>query len=103
MILNRSFIYIYRIEPPKPTLVGLPGATLSSMREKCRLVVLYTCEKFRENIMKRIRFVERTRVCVRNGYVQCSKGNNSKSRQTRVTIHVFCTLSNCALHWWEVL
>ena len=28
--------------------------------------------------------------------VQCSNGNNSKSRQTRVTVPVFCTLSHGA-------
>ena len=31
----------------------------------------------------------RTRVHGRNGYVQCSKGNNSQNRQTRVMFHVF--------------
>ena len=52
--------------------------------------------KFRENITNRIRAMEQTRVRGRNGYVQCSKGNNSISRQTRVTVHVFCTLSHGA-------
>ena len=66
-------------------------------------IVFYICVKFRENIRKNIRVMERTRVEGRNGYVQCSKGNNSKSRQTRVTVHVFCTLSHHALQWCEVL
>ena len=35
--------------------------------------------KFHENIM-----------CM----VECSKGNNSKSRKTRVTVHVFCMSSH---------
>ena len=43
----------------------------------------------------------------RNGYVKCSKGNDSKSRQTRVMVHVFCTSSHSALHlcevWWKYL
>ena len=41
----------------------------------------------------------------RNGYmyVQCSMGNNSKSRQTRVTVHVFCKSSHRALHLCEFL
>ena len=33
---------------------------------------------------------------------QCSKSSKSKSRQTRVTIHVFCMLSHGALHLCEV-
>ena len=43
----------------------------------------------------------------RNGYVQPSKGNNFKSRQTKVTVNVFCTLSHSASHlcevWWKYL
>ena len=62
------------------------------------LMVLYICVKFCENITHGIRVMERTRVHSRNGYVQCSKGNNSISRQTRVTLHVFCTSSHGALH-----
>ena len=34
--------------------------------------------------------------------VQCIKDNNSKSRQTRVTVHVFCMLSHSASHLCEV-
>ena len=34
----------------------------------------------------------------KNGYIQCSKDNNSKSRQPIVMVHVFCT----ALHLCEV-
>ena len=37
----------------------------------------------------------------RNGYFQyllCSKGRNSKSRLTRVTVFMFCMLSHGALH-----
>ena len=67
-----------------------------------RLMVQNICFKFRENIMNGIRVMERTRVHGSNGYVQCSKGNNSVIRQTRVMVHVFCTLSYSALHWCEV-
>ena len=45
----------------------------------------------------------RTQVHGRNCYVQCSKGNNSKSRQTRVTDYVFCKSSHSTLHLCEVL
>ena len=61
-----------------------------------RLMVFYICVKFHEIIKNCIRVMERTRVHGRNCYVQCSKGNNSKSRQIRVTVHVFCTLSHGA-------
>ena len=36
-------------------------------------------------------------------YVQCSKGNISKSKQTRVMVHVFCMSSYGALLLCEVL
>ena len=45
------------------------------------LIVLYICVKFRENITNGIRVMEQTQIHGRNGYVQLSKGNNSKSRQ----------------------
>ena len=35
--------------------------------------------------------------------VQCSKGNNSKIRQTRVMVHMFCMSSHGALYLCEVL
>ena len=57
------------------------------------LMMLYICVKFFENITNGIRVMEQTRVHGRNGYVQCSKGNNSVSRQTRVMVHVFCICS----------
>ena len=41
---------------------------------------------------------EGTQVPGSNGYVQFPKGNNSKSRQTRVTVHKFCMLSHEALN-----
>ena len=63
--------------------------------------VLYICVKFRENITNGIRVMELKR---RIGYVQCSKGNNSKSRQTAVMVHVFCMSSDGALHFvWSFL
>ena len=42
------------------------------------LMVLYICEKFHNNISNGYQLTERTWVQGRNGYVQCSKGNNSK-------------------------
>ena len=67
-----------------------------------RLMVLYICVKLRENITNSFRVMEQTRVHGRNGYVQCSKGNNSKSRQKRVMVCMFYTSSPGALHLCEV-
>ena len=55
--------------------VGKPE--LRFMCSARRLIVLYICMKFRENISNGFKLTERTRVHGRNGYVQCSKGNNS--------------------------
>ena len=66
------------------------------------LIVLYICVKFHENICNGFQLTKRTRVHGRNGYVQCSKGNNSKSRQNRVTVHVFCMMSHSASRLLEV-
>ena len=66
---------------------------LRFMNSARRLMVLYICVKFCENIKNGIRLMERTRVHGRNGYVQFLKSNNSVRRQTRVTIHVVCTSS----------
>ena len=68
----------------------------------CCMMVLYICMKLRENITNGIRVMERTRVHGRNGWFQYSKGNNSKSRKSKPMAHVFCTLSDGALHWCEV-
>ena len=56
---------------------------LQFMRSAHPLIMLYTCAKFHKNITNGIRVMEQTRVHGRNGYVKCSKGNNSVSRQTR--------------------
>ena len=42
--------------------------------------------KISQTILK----IERTHVYGGNGHFQYSKGNNSKSRKTRVTVHVLC-------------
>ena len=80
--------------------VGKPE--LWFMCSACCPIVLYIYVKFKENITNGKRVIERTRVHGRNGYVQCSKGNNYGSKQTRVMVHVFCTLSYGALHFCEV-
>ena len=62
------------------------------------LIVLFICVRFYENISNNVQLTKRIRVHGGNGYVQCSKGNNSKNRQTIVTDYVFCILSYGALH-----
>ena len=56
------------------------------MCSACRLIVLYICVKFQENTTNWISVMERTWVHGRNGCVKCSRGNNSKSRQTKLSI-----------------
>ena len=41
-----------------------------------------------ENISKGFQLTEQSHVQGRNSYVQCSKGNNYQSRQTKVMVHV---------------
>ena len=65
---------------------------------------LHLCE-VSSKYLNGFQLTEWTRGHSRNGYFQyllCSKGCNWKSRLTRVTFYVFCTLSHGALHLWEV-
>ena len=64
-------------------------------------MVLYICEKFHNNISKGFQLTggwgrggggRGPQVHGRNGYVQCSKDKNSKSRKTRVTIPAGCLI-----------
>ena len=50
--------------------------------------------KFHEDTLNGFKFTERTRFCLRNCYLQSSKGYNSKGTSTRVMILAFCTSSN---------
>ena len=97
-MVEMVMLNVQRIITPK---VGNPEPRL--MCSAHCLIVLNICVKFGENVMNSIGVMERTRVHGRNGYVQCSKGNNSISRQARIIVHVFCTLSHGVLHWCEVL
>ena len=65
-------------------------------------MVLYICEKFHENTSNGFQLTEWTQVHARNVYVQCSKVNNSKSRQTRVKVQELCSSSHQALNFWCV-
>ena len=52
------------------------------------------CVKFHEDTLNGLKVTERTRFCLRNCYLQSSKGHNSKSINTRVMVLAFCTSSN---------
>ena len=55
-------------------------------------MVLYICERFHENILNSFQLTERTGVHGEIDYVQCSKGNNSKSRQSE--LRFMCSASH---------
>ena len=96
-MVEMAMFNIQRAITPK---IGKPA--LRFMCSAHRLIVIYICLEFRENVLYGFQLIERTQVQGTNGYVLCSKGNNSKSRQTRVTVHVFCTLPHSALLLCEV-
>ena len=62
---------------------------LRFLRSALRLMLLYICVKFHENISNGFGVTERTRFCLRNCYLQSSKGHNSKSINTRVMVLAF--------------
>ena len=63
----------------------------------------HLCEISWKYLKRFFLFTKQTRVHGGNGYVQCSMGNNSKSRQTRVLLHMFCILPHGTLYLCEVL
>ena len=52
------------------------------------------CMKFHEDILNGFKVTERTRFCLRNCYLQSSKGHNSKSINTKVMVLAFYMSSN---------
>ena len=68
------------------------------------IIMIYICIKFQENILNSFQVTEWTQIYMyyRNHYFQSSKGRNSKSRLTTVTVLVFCSSSHDALHLCEV-
>ena len=52
------------------------------------------CMKFHKDILNGFKVTERTQFCLRNCYLQSSKGHNSKSINTRVMVLAFCMSSN---------
>ena len=58
--------------------------------------------KFHEDTLNGFKVTERTRFCLRNCYLQSSKGQNSKRINTRVMVLAFCTSSNVGYYLYEV-
>ena len=75
--------------------VGKPGLQFMCFA-RC-FIVFCICVKFPENILNNFQLTVRTQVHGRNDFVHCSKDNNSKRRQTRITVHVFCMSSSWCL------
>ena len=59
-----------------------------------RRLILNICVKFHENILNGFEVTERTRVCGKIAIFQCSKSNNSKRMQSRVTVPALCIPSH---------
>ena len=72
---------------------------LQFLRSARLLMVLNICVKFHENILN---VFEVTEYVVKIAIFQCSKGNNSKRMQSRVTAPALCTLSHPPIHLYEV-
>ena len=92
-----NICYVKRAATPK---VGYPE--LRFLGSAPCLMVPYIIVKFHNNILNGFQLTVQIRVHGRNSYVQCSKGNNSRSRQTRVMVHMFCMWSYSALYLCEV-
>ena len=58
--------------------------------------------KVSRKYLERFQVIEWTQIYYRNHFVQSSKGHNSKSGLTGVSVLVFYTLSHSALHLYEV-
>ena len=96
---NGYFQYLLRFTGPQ--LQKQVNQSYVFLCSACCFMELFIWEKFHQNIWNCFQLTERTGVHGRNGYVQYSIGNNFKNRQTRVTVHVFCTSSHSALHMCE--
>ena len=79
-------ITIYTVQRVVTPKVG--HSELGFLCSAHHIMVIYICIKFQENI---------------SNSFQVTKGHNSKSRLSRVTVLVFCTSSYDALHLCEVL
>ena len=59
-----------------------------------RLMLTNICMKFHEDTLNGFKVTEWKQFCLRNCYLQTSKGHNSKSINTRVMVLELCTSSN---------
>ena len=58
------------------------------LHSACRLMLVNICMKFHEDILNGFKVTERTRFCLRNYYLQSSKGYNSKKSYGSCVLHV---------------
>ena len=73
------------------------------MRSACRLILVNIYMKFHENILNCFKVTERTQSCLRNCYLQSSKGHNSKRTNTRVMVLAFCMFVNICMKFQEYI
>ena len=71
------------VNTQRPIIPKAGKPELPFMRSACSLMVFNICVKFHENMSSSFKLKERTQKLL-------TKGNNSKIRKTRVTVHVFC-------------
>ena len=60
------------------------------------------CVKFHEYALNGFKVTERTRFCLKNCYLESSKGHSSKSINTRVIVPALCTSTNVGQYLYEV-
>ena len=89
--------YVQRVATPK---VGLPESRFLCFVH-C-LVVLYTCKKFHEKSGKVFNLHSGQEWRVEMAMFNVQRAITPKVSKTRVTVHVFCKLSNSVLHLCEV-
>ena len=90
---------LFNVQRANPK-VGNPELWL--MCSAHHLMMLYIYIKFHEFISNSFQLTEWTQVHGRNGYIPCSRGNNSRTRKPKVMIHAFYITANHALHLCEV-
>ena len=96
----QTLLYVERLYSEKYSLQGV--CNLQFLCFVHRIMVIYSCIKFQENISNSFQVTERTPIYYRSHYFQSSKGHKSKSRLTRVMVFMFCTSFYDALHMCKV-
>ena len=77
--------------------------TLSKIKCVLHVISLYIFARLQENLWIRFQVIEKAHVYDLCHYWQCWMGGNSKSRQCRVMVLVFCKLYHGDIHLYKVL